>query len=145
MSEESVIRNAPAPLILVAEDLEDSRAMYVEYFTDAGYRVEEAEDGAEAIAKTRELRPMVILMDMSMPVVDGWQATEILKTDPETRGVYIIALTGHGEAHFRQRAKEIGVDAFVLKPCLPSDVLKCVKTCIAGHAPGRTHETGQAR
>ena len=135
MTDHSVIRNAPAPLILIAEDADDSRAMYVEFFGDAGYRVAEACDGAEAIAKTRELRPTVIVMDMSMPGTDGWEATRILKSDPETRDVCIVALTGHGEAHYRQLAAEIGVDAFVLKPCLPSDLLSCVKTCIAGYGP----------
>lgn len=114
------------PLVLIVDDYEDGRAMYAEYLRSRGLRVEEAADGAEAIERARALRPAVILMDMSMPKVDGWEATRVIKADLDLRGVCIIALTGHGEAKYLASAREAGVDAIVVKPCTPDAVLELV-------------------
>lgn len=113
-------------LILVVDDVEDNRIIYVEYLRYCGYRVATAADGKQAIAKARRLKPSLILMDLSLPVLDGWAATRRLKADPQTSGIPVIALTGHGETRSRERAHGVGVDHFVLKPCLPSDIAKVV-------------------
>lgn len=117
---------AKRPLILVVDDVEDNRIIYVEYLRYCGYRVATAADGKQAIAKARRLNPSLILMDLSLPVIDGWTATRRLKADPRTSGIPVIALTGHGEKRSRERAKGVGVDQFILKPCLPSDIAKIV-------------------
>lgn len=123
------------PLILVVDDVEDNRIIYVEYLRYVGYRVATAADGKQAIAKARRLRPALIIMDLSLPVIDGWAATRRLKTDPTTSAIPVIAVTGHGEAHFRERAKGAGVDRFVLKPCLPSELATIVSECLESELP----------
>ena len=74
-----------APLILVVDDFEDNRAMYVEYLQFQGFRVAEAVNGEEAVARTRELLPPIVVMDLSLPVMDGWEATRRIKADPRPR------------------------------------------------------------
>ena len=111
------------PLVLVVDDFEDNRAMYVQFLNFAGFRVVEAEDGKEALDKALSLLPDLIVMDLSLPVMDGWEATRRLKRDERTRRIPVLALTGHAlGAHF-QRAKEAGCDAYLTKPCLPEDLV----------------------
>lgn len=116
-----------APLILVVDDFEDGREMYASYLRFSGYRVDEAADGNEALEKAFTLRPDIILMDLSLPGIDGWQATRELKRDERTANIPIVALTGHAlEAHSRS-AKEAGCDAFIVKPCMPMDLLNEIR------------------
>jgi two-component system, cell cycle response regulator DivK len=114
---------AEPPLILVVDDFEDNRVMYVEYLQFRGYRVAEAVNGAEAVARTAELLPALVVMDLSLPVMDGWEATRRLKSDPRTKHIAIIALSGHAESAHAKRAVEAGCDDFVAKPCLPENLL----------------------
>jgi CheY-like chemotaxis protein len=81
--------------------------------------VVEATNGAEAISKATEMIPDVILMDLSLPVMDGWEATRRLKSDERTKAIPVVALTGHALAGHSEGAKQAGCDAFVTKPCLP--------------------------
>jgi two-component system, cell cycle response regulator DivK len=97
--------------------------MYVEYLSFCGFRVEEASTGTEALQKARELVPDVILMDLSLPGMDGWTATRTLKSDERTRRIPVVALTGHALAGASESAKQAGCDAFVTKPCLPDDLV----------------------
>lgn len=120
--------------VLVVDDYTDSREMYVDFLVYSGFRVSEAKDGHEALSRAREARPDVILMDLSMPGIDGWEVTRRLKDDPVTRGIPIIALTGHALATDAQRAYQAGCDAFVTKPCLPDDLVVEIRR-ILGH-PG---------
>jgi two-component system, cell cycle response regulator DivK len=113
---------APVPLILVVDDYEDNRDMYSQYLQFAGLRVAEAANGKEALSKTAELMPDLIVMDLSLPGVDGWQATRIIKQDPKTRDILVLALTGHALEGASQGAKDAGCDAFLTKPCLPEDL-----------------------
>jgi hypothetical protein len=78
---------ATPPFVLVVDDIADHREMYIEYLRFAGFRVAGAADGASAIDAARTLRPSVILMDLSLPGIDGWEATRILKSDPQTRDI----------------------------------------------------------
>jgi two-component system cell cycle response regulator DivK len=107
------------PLVLVVEDYQDAREMYAAYLQFSGYRVAEATNGLEAIEKTVELLPDIILMDLALPRMDGWEATRRLKLDERTRHIPIVALTGHALAGHAEGARQAGCDSFVTKPCLP--------------------------
>ena len=110
-------------LILVVDDYQDAREMYAEYLQYSGFRVAEARNGNEAVAQARSLKPDLILMDLSLPGMDGWEATRVLKADEETRHIPIVALTGHALAGASEGARKAGCDSFVTKPCLPDDLV----------------------
>ncbi|HTV02142.1 MAG TPA: response regulator [Luteitalea sp.] len=108
--------------MLLVDDYADTRELYGHYLGLRGYRVEEAEDGVAGIAKAVDLRPGVIVMDLAMPHLNGWDATRLLKADPRTRDIPVICLTAHGQAIERARAIDAGCDIFLSKPCLPRDL-----------------------
>lgn len=118
---------ATAPLVLVVDDFEDNRAMYVEYLQFHGFRVAEAVNGEDAVAQATSLSPAVIIMDLSLPVMDGWEATRRIKADPRTKHVVVIALTGHAEAAHAKKAMAAGCDDFVTKPCLPDQLVAKIR------------------
>jgi two-component system cell cycle response regulator DivK len=111
------------PVVLLVEDYDDAREMYREYLEYAGFRVETARDGAEALAKAPDVEPDIVLMDLSLPGIDGWEATRRLKADPATAHLTIIALSAHALSAEGDRAREAGCDGFIPKPCLPSDLV----------------------
>ena len=106
-------------LVLVVEDYQDAREMYAAYLQFSGFDVAEAANGIEAVEKTTDLLPDIVLMDLALPRMDGWEATRRLKADQRTRHIPIVALTGHALAGHAEGAREAGCDAFVTKPCLP--------------------------
>ena len=106
-------------LVLVVEDYQDAREMYAAYLQFSGFDVAEAGNGIEAVEKATELLPDIILMDLALPRMDGWEATRRLKADARTRHIPVVALTGHALAGHADGAREAGCDAFVTKPCLP--------------------------
>jgi two-component system cell cycle response regulator DivK len=111
------------PTILVADDDKDNRAIMAAVLTAAGYRVLLACDGLEAIdAATRE-RPNLILLDMSMPRLSGWDAVRRLKAAPQTAEIPVFAFTAHALAGDELRTREAGCDGYVAKPCIPRDVV----------------------
>ena len=112
-----------APLILVVDDYQDAREMYAEYLQFSGFRVAEARNGNEAVEQAFALKPALILMDLSLPGMDGWEATRRLKADETTRHIPIVALTGHALAGASEGARKAGCDSFVTKPCLPDDLV----------------------
>jgi two-component system, cell cycle response regulator DivK len=112
-----------APMILVVDDREDARYMYTLYLTTHGFRVVEAVNGEEAVRLAHEHQPALVLMDLGLPVMDGWEATRRIKADPRTRRVPVLAISGHAFPDSVKRAKEAGVDAFFMKPCMPATVL----------------------
>jgi two-component system cell cycle response regulator DivK len=112
-----------APLILVVDDYQDAREMYAEYLQFSGFRVAEARNGNEAVEQAFALKPDLILMDLSLPGMDGWEATRRLKADDATRHIPIVALTGHALAGASEGARKAGCDSFVTKPCLPDDLV----------------------
>ena len=111
------------PLILVVDDYQDAREMYAEYLQFSGFRVAEAKNGNEAVEKAFALKPDLILMDLSLPGMDGWEATRRLKSDEATKHIPVVALTGHALAGASEGAKKAGCDSFVTKPCLPDDLV----------------------
>jgi CheY-like chemotaxis protein len=102
--------------ILLVEDNDMNRDMLSRRLRARGFEVEVAVDGAAAIAATRTSRPDMILMDMSLPILDGWEATRRLKADPETRGVPVLALTAHAMTTDREKALDAGCDEYDTKP-----------------------------
>jgi CheY-like chemotaxis protein len=118
-------------LVLLVDDLDDTRAMYAEYLLRSGYRVVQAADGARALTLARDLLPDVVVMDMALPVLDGWAAVRRLKSDPQTGVIPVVALTGYTAASHVRRAREAGCDAFLSKPCLPSALLAIVRDLLA--------------
>ena len=107
------------PLILIVEDERDLRQLYVLHLTMGGFDVIEAEDGAAAIAHTSAHSPDAVVMDLSLPILDGWEATRRIKGDATTAHIPILALTAHEGSGDLQRAMEAGCDWFVPKPCPP--------------------------
>ena len=127
------------PSILVVDDYEDNRQMYAELLAYAGYQVAEARDGAEAIAMAHRILPDLIVMDFSLPVIDGWEATRRLKADERTRPIPVLALTGHapeGLAGHSEAARDAGCDAFLAKPCSPETLLQAIQEMLV--APRRS-------
>ena len=120
-----------APLILVVDDYQDAREMYAEYLQFSGFRVAEARNGNEAVTQAFELKPDLILMDLSLPGMDGWESTRVLKADERTRHIPVVALTGHALAGASEGAKKAGCDSFVTKPCLPDDLVVEVRRMLS--------------
>jgi CheY-like chemotaxis protein len=102
--------------ILLVEDNEMNRDMLSRRLVRGGYEVIIAEDGARAVAMAMSDKPDLILMDMSLPVIDGWEATRRIKATPELRKIPIIALTAHAMATDRDKALEAGCDDYDTKP-----------------------------
>ena len=121
---------ARKPLVLLAEDFEDARELYRDYLEFSGFTVETATNGREAVDRAITLQPDVILMDASMPVLDGWQATRELKAHPDTKNIPVLALTAHAFDDARQQARAVGCDGFVTKPCLPDDLVAKVRATL---------------
>ena len=123
-----------AALILLVEDFADAREMYHDYLTFSGFRVETASDGHEAVEKARALLPDLILMDLSLPGMNGWEATRILKSDPATRHLTIVALSAHALSVAEIRHGGAACDGFIPKPCLPPDLVAQITGFLKLHA-----------
>jgi two-component system, cell cycle response regulator DivK len=117
----------PRPCVLLVDDYPDAREMYSEYLQYSGFDVIEAGNGIEALQQAAERSPDIILMDLSLPVMDGWEATRRLKADRRTAGIPVVALTGHALAGISEGARRAGCDAFITKPCLPEDLVKEIR------------------
>jgi CheY-like chemotaxis protein len=104
------------PRILLVEDNEMNRDMLSRRLIRSGYEVVLAVDGAQGVALAESEAPDVVLMDMSLPVLDGWEATRRLKSDPKTRVLPVIALTAHAMAGDEEKARQAGCDDFDTKP-----------------------------
>jgi CheY-like chemotaxis protein len=101
--------------------------MYAEYLEFSGFEVVQAVNGMEALQRAVDAAPDIILMDLSLPVMDGWEATRRLKEDARTNSIPVVALTGHALAGISEGAMKAGCDAFVTKPCLPEDLVKEIR------------------
>src|SRR2546428_6502907 len=113
--------------VLVVDDYPDAREMYSEYLEFSGFDVIQAVNGIEALQRAVDTAPDIILMDLSLPVMDGWEATRRLKADERTTSIPVVALTGHALAGISEGAKKAGCDAFVTKPCLPEDLVREIR------------------
>ena len=122
------------PLVLLVEDQSDLRQLYAQELAFSGFDVIEAENGEDAIARTSSDAPDVVLMDLSLPVIDGWEATRRLKSDSRTAHIPIVALTAHDGSGELQRATRAGCDRFVPKPCPPDALITEVRRVLAARA-----------
>ena len=118
--------------ILLVEDNEMNRDMLSRRLEKRGYEVELAVDGAEGVDKARAGSPDLILMDMSLPVKDGWTATRELKDDAGMRAIPIIALTAHAMAGDRDKALEAGCDAYETKPIELPRLIETIEKLLGG-------------
>jgi CheY-like chemotaxis protein len=115
------------PLVLIVDDVQDNRTIYVLFLKFSGFRIAEAENGEDALAKATTLLPDVIVMDLSLPVMDGWEATRRLKRDPRTKKIPVVALTGHALPEHARAAREAGCDLVITKPCLPDQLMDALR------------------
>jgi two-component system cell cycle response regulator DivK len=123
---------AERPRVLLVDDYPDAREMYTEYLEFSGFDVVQASNGMEALERAADAAPDIILMDLSLPVMDGWEATRRLKADARTASIPVVALTGHALAGISEGAKRAGCDAFVTKPCLPEDLVSEIRRILDG-------------
>ena len=119
------------PLVLLVEDYRDAREMYAEYLRFSGFRVAEAFDGLDALEKADALVPDVILMDLALPRMDGWEVTRRLKRSARTCQIPVVALTGHAFAGHAETARQAGCASFVTKPCLPDALVNEIRRVLA--------------
>jgi CheY-like chemotaxis protein len=116
---------APRPLVLVVDDVADTREMYEVYLRIAGYGVDTARDGREAVRFARVARPDLIVMDLQMPGMDGWAAIRQLKSDPKTANIPVIVLTGHDlKDYLKHSAVAEGAAAYLTKPLSPEQLAR---------------------
>jgi two-component system cell cycle response regulator DivK len=120
----------PRKTVLLVEDNEDNLVVYRTILHHVGYLVLEARDGEEGVHLARVKHPDLILMDISIPKLDGWEATIQLKADVATRTIPVIALTAHALDEDRQRAATVGCDGYLAKPIEPSRVVQEVERFI---------------
>lgn len=123
------------PKILIVEDNEMNRDMLSRRLARRGYEIAVAVDGEQGLAMAQAEPPALILMDMSLPGLDGWEATRRLKTMPETRGIPVIALTAHAMAGDREKAVAAGCDDFDTKPVDLTRLLEKIEALL-GRAAG---------
>ena len=116
-----------SPLVLVADDHPDAREVTQRFLQVEGFRTEEAADGIDAVTKAVVYLPSVVVMDLAMPRLDGWQAIRELKTDPRTAHIRIVALTARVLVRDEEKARSAGCDAFLRKPIDPADLVTTIR------------------
>jgi two-component system cell cycle response regulator DivK len=113
--------------ILLVEDQEDNMQILRDTLTSAGYEIIEAVNGEEALAAVASGRPDLILMDIQIPIIDGYEATRRIKADPALRSIPVIAVTSHALSGGEEKARAAGCDDFVAKPYSPRQLLAKVR------------------
>jgi two-component system cell cycle response regulator DivK len=114
--------------ILVVEDQDDLRAILRDFLTGAGYDIVVAADGGEGVAQARSLRPDLILMDIQLPVVDGYEATRQIKADPNLKMTPVIAVSSFAMKGDEEKARASGCDSYVTKPYSPVKLLGLIRS-----------------
>lgn len=130
--------HATLPMLLLVEDFEDLYELYSDFLAGAGYAVEGTNNGVEAVEEARRLLPNLILMDLALPRMNGWDAIRLLKSHPETRHIPIIALTGHVQPKFADLARQAGADTVLLKPCPLHQLLGAVERLLGQYSSSRS-------
>jgi two-component system cell cycle response regulator DivK len=116
--------------ILVADDDFDNRTIVREALEAAGYDVLMAVNGEEALEQTKREKPRVLLLDLSMPKLNGWEVAKQIRQEPELSGTVVIAFTAHALVGDELKAKAAGCDDYISKPCLPREVVEKVASWI---------------
>jgi two-component system cell cycle response regulator DivK len=119
------------PLVLLVEDDRDGRLLYAEWLDQAGFRVEQAHNGLQALERAFDLLPAAVVTDLNIPGIDGYELTRRLKADERTARIPIIAVTGYAPfAQDPSRADRAGCDAVIPKPCLPDDLESTIRSLL---------------
>ncbi len=118
--------------VLLVEDNEANRDMLSRRLERKGFEIVLAVDGEQGVALAHSETPALILMDMSLPVMDGWEATRLIKSDPQTRAIPVIALTAHAMSGDRQKALEAGCDEYDTKPVEMTRLLEKMQALLSG-------------
>lgn len=121
-------------LVLIVDDSPDARAMYGAFLRFSGFRVVTANNGVEALAAAHAEWPAIIVMDLAMPQMDGWEAIRHLRADPMTADIPIVALSAYAFGEAPLRAREAGADLCLSKPCLPTQVARVVRAMVSSRA-----------
>lgn len=122
------------PRILYVEDNEDNVFMLTRRLAKRGYEVEVAGDGAAGVARTAELMPDLVIMDLSLPVMDGWEATRRIKADPATASIPVLGFSAHAMTGDREKAMAAGCDDFDTKPVEFKRLLGKIEALLGGAA-----------
>jgi two-component system cell cycle response regulator DivK len=120
--------------ILVVEDTEDNRRILRDLLTAAGYDLIEATDGAAGVAMAQQHKPDLVLMDIQLPVIDGYEATRRIKADPALTHIPIVAVTSYALSGDEEKARAAGCDAYVAKPFSPRQLLAKVRELLGGRS-----------
>jgi two-component system cell cycle response regulator DivK len=131
---ETAQSNSTSRLVLVVDDYADALSMYGLRLRFAGFRVAFATNGEEAVRKALAEPPALIVLDLALPIKDGWTVARELKGHPTTAKVPIIAVSGHVTSEYIDRAYEAGCDQFLPKPCSPDQLLSAVQCLLAAGA-----------
>ena len=127
-----------SPSVLIVEDDRDGRLLLVEWLEQAGFRVEQAHNGLQAFERAVQDAPDVIVTDLNIPGIDGFELTRRLKQDPRTRDVPVLAVTGYAAfAADPSRAHRAGCDAVLEKPCPPGDLEAAIRRLMDSGGRGR--------
>ena len=125
--------------ILVVDDFKDNREAYAYFLSQQGFRVTLAGDGQDALDKAFELQPDLVVMDLSLPVVSGWEAIRQLKADESTKHIPVVILSGH---ELSGAASDYGCEGFLVKPCLPNDMIAEIVRVLQGRSNRTASESG---
>jgi two-component system cell cycle response regulator DivK len=125
----------PQPSVLLVEDDQAGRRLYAEWLTEAGFIVKQAHNGLQALEQALDLVPDVVVTDLNIPGIDGFELTRRLRLDPRTRHVPVVAVTGYAAfAADPGRAQRAGCNTILEKPCSPDDLESAIRALIAGGA-----------
>ena len=131
MPETSVTAEDSRPIVLLVEDDQAGRRMYADWLTGAGFRVDQAHNGLQALERAFDVLPQVVVTDLNIPGIDGFELTRRLKQDARTRDVPVLAVTGYAAfASDPQRARRAGCDVVLSKPCAPEDLETAIRDLI---------------
>jgi two-component system cell cycle response regulator DivK len=134
-----VVLHQVEPGVLLVEDDRDGRRLYAEWLTHAGFKVDQAHNGLQALERALELVPDVVVTDLNIPGIDGYELTRRLKQDPRTKAVPVLAVTGYAAfAADPARAQRAGCDAVLEKPCSAEDLEAAIRNLINGQRPAQS-------
>ena len=133
------------PCVLLVDDNADNREMYRQYLEWDGFRVVMATDGLQALDQAARVMPTVIVTDLAMPKLNGWDMVGRLKGDPRTRHIPVLAVSAHALVGEAKRALAVGCDGYVSKPCLPEELARAIRTLIQRQSatPSRSAPVGR--
>ena len=123
----------PRRSVLVIEDEQDTRDMYVVLLGQSGFDVATARTGTEGFTRACEIRPNLILTDLGLPSLDGWEVIRRLKADTRTKQIPVVVITGRSTPELRDVAAKLGCASLLMKPCMPDDLINEIERTLVTH------------